>query len=769
MSMERVHRRLRRDARQILGISAAFTLAVLGAWHLGWLGIHEAENTSYDRALRTFTGGGAVSEKVVVLAFDDLSLKRIAENAEDRATFGRWPYSRSIYAHLFEQLHADGARAVVLDLVMDTPNDDGGDEAMAEVIRALQLPVYLGFAIHPDQPPLPPVDARNLFPHEVLEAQGADLALAALAEDAGLEVLLAVGTEDAPAVSAQWQAERLAFPVRGQLRPLHERQPLVPITALLEVTSGAGLVEPEEDRDGVLRRTHFAQSDGHNAYATLPVAVAADLYGARQVELSGGQLRLGDRVLRVNADGSAAIDYRGSLHQRFHVYSAAALLHDYRERENPDWKRNIPEAAFRDKVVFVAGTALGTADVKATPFSSWSPGVVKQAAVLDGLLGGGFIVRAPSWLLALCCFLLTLLLVCAVTAFRSTLVDVAIPIVLYAGAFAITGVALALWQLHLPATPLVWAGIGGSVTATAVARLFADRKRAHLKESFGRYLDRTLVEQMAESSELPKLEGENRELTAFFSDIRGFSTFSEALKDDPQKLVRILNTYLTRVSAVLMREGGCIDKYIGDAVVCLFGAPLRQEDHALRACRAALGVQQEVGRLREEFRAQGLPDVYTRIGLNSDLMFVGNFGSEQLFDYTAMGDGMNLAARLEGANKAYASAIMIGPQTYAAAKDHIEARELDRVRVAGKKEAVTVYELLCLKGELPPAKRETVDLYALALSQYRAAAFGDALTTLARIEAKDPQDGPTRTLKKRCQSHLTLPPEGFDGVVNLDK
>jgi len=232
----------------------------------------------------------------------------------------------------------------------------------------------------------------------------------------------------------------------------------------------------------------------------------------------------------------------------------------------------------------------------------------------------------------------------------------------------------------------------------------------------------------------------------------------------------VLNQYLTRVSTALLKEGGCLDKYIGDAVVCLFGAPGGQPDHAVRACRGALATQAEVERLRQEFRAQGLPDVYTRIGLNTAHLFVGNFGSEQLFDYTAMGDGMNLASRLEGANKAYGSLIMIGPRTHELAHEHIEVRELDRIRVAGKKEAVKVYELLALKGGLSETKRETVERYHEALALYRQARFADAAAVLAARAALDPQDGPTAALLARCREYeKTPPPAPWDGVTNLDK
>jgi adenylate cyclase len=161
--------------------------------------------------------------------------------------------------------------------------------------------------------------------------------------------------------------------------------------------------------------------------------------------------------------------------------------------------------------------------------------------------------------------------------------------------------------------------------------------------------------------------------------------------------------------------------------------------------------------------------VYTRIGLNTAVNFVGNFGSEQLFSYTAMGDGMNLAARLEGANKAYGSVIMMGPRTYELARDFVEARELDRVRVAGKTEAVTVYELLALKGGLDARKRTTVERYHAALALYRQARFLDAAAVLETLRAEDPEDGPAQALLERCHKYANATPQEFDGVTSLDK
>jgi adenylate cyclase len=394
---------------------------------------------------------------------------------------------------------------------------------------------------------------------------------------------------------------------------------------------------------------------------------------------------------------------------------------------------------------------------------------VKPATELAALLGGRFITRAPFAVTGALALLVALGSALLILATRNVWVEglwpLAVPVLLFLG----TGWLLIWSKVHVALVVPVLAASITNLAAVAVNHLYADRERARVKTMFSRYLSPQVVEQLVAQPELPRLAGEQIEITAFFSDIKGFSTFSERFAQDPQGLVRVLNTYLTRVSGVLLQHGACLDKYIGDAVVCIFGAPLRIEDHARRACAAALDVQAEVDRIRADFAAQGLPDVYTRIGLNTAVMFVGNFGSEQLFNYTAMGDGMNLASRLEGANKPYGSRILIGPRTQALVSDAFETRELDRVRVAGKHEAVAVHELLCRKGELPQPKRDVCALYAEGLALWRAARFAEARAVFARAVALDPEDAPSRALLARCDRHAAIPPPAFDGVVDLDK
>ncbi len=765
--------RLRRHGLRAVGVAVVVT-AVVGLLEVtGFAPLQASDRAGYDSALTRYVRRTEPSKDVVVIAIDDKTLRWAAEG-ERRAVWGPWPFPRIVWGRLAEYLARRGARGVMFDVTMSDPQHGNQTQEMAEAIRTARLPVYLGFAAAAGEPMLPRVDAQNVFPAEVYPTEE-DEAAAPTEEDPSM---FALDFEDLPAPvatapSVEEVARALAFPVEGSRAPALldaggvAVQPVAPDAHLIGQLPGYGLVEPEEDKDGVLRRTRFAYRLGDNDYVTLPVSMAADLFGARSLVMERRSVTLADRTWRTSPDGTVRLDYGGAPEAMFVTLPLFTVFEDA-ANEEAGHPSQLDED-FRGKVVVVGGSAMALQDVKATPFSSKTPGYAKQAAVLDGLLSGRFIVDAPSWLALLVTLSVALFSALLLTALRMAVMDVAWPALLYVGFDAVPGFSMAWTGVYVPWAMPVWAGILASVSSVALARLWSDRNRELLRRSFERYLEPSLVQQLVDSAQLPRLEGEVREITAFFSDIRGFSTFSERLKDDPQTLVRVLNTYLTRVSTVLQREGGCLDKYIGDAVVCLFGAPVWQKDHALRACKGALMAQKEVAKLREELRAQGLPDVYTRIGLNSGRMFVGNFGSDQLFDYTAIGDGMNLAARLEGANKAYATLIMMGPLTYEQAKDHIEARELDRVRVAGKTEPAAVYELLCMKGELSEQKRQVVTLYAQGLALFREARFSDAAAVFAQALAVDPADGPSGVLHARCLRYAASPPEGFDGVADLEK
>jgi adenylate cyclase len=822
-ALELLRLRLGRSWLIMLLLSVVATLFAAVWWEFDVLEISDDERGAYDDGLKAFTlpkrdalklfqektGLGKVvrSGDIVILALDDQTMTGVAATPALRDLYGaNLPFDRFIWANTVRYLAAAGARGVVFDMVMNEPATSGsGDLEFARALQESSMPVVLGFTSSPRAAPLPQVDAPTLArPVGPMPAPPVKETPEGEFPEEPTPEELAAQARQAEAHRIDWAAKSYAVPVEfvAPLEPqpfLSEREldehgaetgkevpalPMAAVPGVLEHSDGLGAVELEADEDGKLRRTGFFFSDGKNTYATVPVMALAQLERAKTLKLEPGRITIGERTARINKDGTAEINFGGRLVDRFRMVPLLDVVTRFhfcearKDKTDPvpfdcpggDMAKDPQAAVFKDKIVLIGGIAVGTGDFKATPLEQGTPGNVKQAAVLDNLLHDRFIIAAPFWVSLLFAFAVALFSVALVLVVRNTFIDIGWPVLLYVGFFTITGSFLVATRWHVLSAMPGLAGTVASILATTWERLFARRERERMKELFQNYMEADLVELMVEQQVLPSLDGENMEVTAFFSDIKGFSTFSERLKDRPRELIRLLNRYLSVVTPQLTHEGACIDKYIGDAVVALFGAPVRHHDHALRAVRGALAVQQAIGALREALRKEGLPDVYTRVGLNTGTMMVGNIGSDQLLDYTAIGDEMNLAARLEGANKNYGTLIMMGPGTYEAVKDHVEARELDWVRVAGKSNAVAVYELLAMRGELAHEKLKVVDLYGQALLAYRARRFTDAKLKLGEALQLDAADGPSQRLVALCAQYEAHPPPAtWDGVSSLEK
>jgi adenylate cyclase len=292
----------------------------------------------------------------------------------------------------------------------------------------------------------------------------------------------------------------------------------------------------------------------------------------------------------------------------------------------------------------------------------------------------------------------------------------------------------------------------------------AEDMKAAIQDTFGHCLSPTTAAQLVEQPELvQQLGGEERVLTAFFSDVVGFSTICQKLT--PQQLIELFNEYLSAMGEIIEAHGGTIDKFEGDAIIAFYGAPIPHEDHAARACLAVLAMQEKLVEMREKWKREGKPLLHARMSINTGPMFVGNMGSKTRVDYTIMGDAVNLAARLEPGCKIYGVSTQIGETTYEGAKHVIEARELDRLIVVGRSEPVTTYEILSRKGELDAQKAEVTGLYCRGLELYRNRRWNEAISYFRHALQLDPQDGPSLTYIERCESYkITPPPDDWKGT-----
>lgn len=283
-----------------------------------------------------------------------------------------------------------------------------------------------------------------------------------------------------------------------------------------------------------------------------------------------------------------------------------------------------------------------------------------------------------------------------------------------------------------------------------------------IKRAFQHYVAPAIVEQMLNDPSRLKLGGEEYEVTVLFSDLEGFTTLSELLT--PAELSTHLGGYFKEMLDELLAERGTLDKLIGDAIMVYFGCPIADERHAVQACRGALAMQRRMIDLNARWGAQNLPRLRTRIGINTGRAVAGNMGTDTIFNYTILGDCVNLASRLEGVNKEYGTLTIVGEDTWSRVRDAFEARELDWIRVKGKRRPVAIYELAAETGALDQARRDVFGRFAEGLALYREGRWREAAAAVQGALALDGADGPSLTIASRCAYYLEHPPDAWEGV-----
>lgn len=426
-------------------------------------------------------------------------------------------------------------------------------------------------------------------------------------------------------------------------------------------------------------------------------------------------------------------------------------------------------AVISNKTVIFGTEAPGLMDLRPNPFGRKDPGAYLYSTMIENILQKDFHRRADSPLLAI-------LLLAAVTigisascsklsAFKGLLTSAG-------AALLYTAVAAIFYSAADWIIPLGMVLISLIITfliTTLANYLRENRQKSFIQGAFSQMLAPAILEKLMDDPTRLGLGGEEKQLTIFFSDLQGFTTFSEAL-GSPQRLVEILNEYLTAMADVIIMDyQGYVDKYEGDAIMAFWGAPMDDPDHAWKACYAAIDNQTKLLELQERFKAMGLPGgLKVRIGLNTGPAVVGMMGSTKKLNYTIIGDAVNLASRLEGVNKLYGTGNMISESTREAAGDRIEVRELDLIRVKGKTEPTRVYELLAKQGELSPSQQQLVPLFQEALQLYRRMEFNSALQKFEEINRMIPDDQPTKVYIDRCRQYVISPPsQPWDGVYTM--
>ncbi|HET6438067.1 MAG TPA: adenylate/guanylate cyclase domain-containing protein [Anaeromyxobacter sp.] len=732
--------------------------------------VGRVEQAAQDQLLTRWRGPKAPSGRVVIVAIDERSV----------AAEGRWPWSRAKMARLVDRLAAGGVIAAGFDVVFSEEDETGQrlarvaalakaarqgarDPALAKSLDDLWQTAGGGSG------PSPEVDPTEQLADAIERAHNVSLGFMLLPQEAGQPASGAVDklrffrTEPVQVI----RGGALVAAGAGVTPALRFGDAIAPVPALLAVADSGGFVTVAPDRDGIIRHYPAVAAAGGAVLPSLGLALLARVEGhdglpAPIVPLGAAgapesllEVRVGSLVVPTDEAGRAGLDYLGSIRD-FPTWSATDVLDG-----------RVSADRMRGRIAVVGTTAVGTWDQRVTPFDDSAPGVVTHVTFLENALAGEPLQRTSAVVVGELALLVVLATVLAWAFARgSSRTSVAALALGLLGWTTLAALALRqhyLLSLGLPAVQML-AMFG---VATTWRFVHEEKEKRRAREIFSRFLAPSVVEDVLAQKGALRLGGEKRELTVLFSDVRGFTSISERL--EPQLLLELLNQYLTPMTEIIVSgHEGTLDKYIGDAIMAFWGAPHPQPDHALRACRAALAMLERLAELRRGWREKGLPDIDIGVGINTGPMSVGFVGSEDRFyNYTVLGDAVNLASRLEGTNKQYGTRILLGEETRAQAGPAVVTRPLDRVRVKGKREPVVIHELLGL-APAPGELLAFLERFAWGLSAYQAQRWGEAVARFREADQLRGGDPPSQVYLSRCEAMRRSPPgPQWDGVFEM--
>jgi len=766
-------------------VSVGITVAALALYYFTFLGerptpifsfLQRLEFNSLDTRFRYRPAAATpVDPRIVIVDIDQRSQEAL----------GKWPFSRTNFAKMLDVLRADGAKVVALDITFDYP--DKTSAPTRKILAELEERKKRGDAVDPKYEAwvralISEYDADSEFGAALKrfgavalgnffleKEEAAGIAKAKLDEYADLIDWFAMGKNSVNSATGKRDF--------AELVEKYDREGNLFAATVANIPALANPDDPDKtamgffnisaDSDGVLRRTLLTVPFGRSSnvgewqmYGSLEVQ-AVRLYlglNASQLTVNYGpvgivSLDFGDKLrVRPDSTGHMQINYHGP-RGAYPYHSIADVV-----------SGKFISGTFKDKIVVVGASATGIGDQRTPPYGGINyPGVEVHVNVIDNLLNQGFLVRGAQqalWdFIAILAFGIPLGLWMALVSPRWMWFGLALlaPLIVLDYVMFLRG-----WWLNFTVPALT---LTGNVVLVSLYRvLIEDKEKRRVRSAFGEFVSPEVIRRLLANPKL--VEPRKTNVTVMFSDIRGFTTISEKL--DAQDLALFLNEYLLDMSQIVFKHQGTLDKYIGDAVMAFWGAPYEEPNHAIRSCQAALDMIERVRTLQKKWEAEGKPHLEIGIGLNTGVASVGRMGSSLRRGYTALGDAVNLTSRLEGMNKEYGTSILVSESCYKAAKSaEFVFRELDLIRVKGKLQPVTIYELVGREGEIAhdPGTRELLERFAQARSLYCNRSWEQAQHAFETLLAKWPEDGPSRTYWKRCQEYLfEEPPHAWDGV-----
>ncbi|SNR72347.1 adenylate/guanylate cyclase domain-containing protein [Desulfurobacterium atlanticum] len=631
---------------------------------------------------------------------DDITLILVDEKSVNR--FGRWPWNRKIVADGIRKLK--GAKVVGLDMVFSETTDEENDRKLSEAV-ASNGNVVCGFFLRPE--------ASENPDDEILDT---------LSDSALLNVPDVIDAGVFKYVEAN-------------------------ILSITESCFLSGTLNVLSDRDKIIRHYQPVFIFNGEVYPSLGLQVLRVYYGKDAVISKEGVISIGDRKVAFDREGVLLNFYKFE-NYRENVYSFVDL-----------YDGKVPPDRINGKIVLLGISEAGITDIKPSPIG-FIPGTYFHLTFISNFVNGDFVFPDIKIDVALSVIfaLLILFLFFYVGSvylrfFLYGLVGIAVFLI---------SIFLYVLKISFPWLFFIYLFLFLSVFFIEIYSIASKTREARfIKSMFGTYVSRELLEIMVKHPERLKLGGEKRDITVLFADIRNFTSLSE--KMEPEKLVELINFIFTPLTEIILNSKGTLDKYIGDAIMAVWNAPISVKNHPEMAVLAAYRMLKEMKRLNKDLRRRGFPEIGIGIGINSGKAVVGNMGSKKRFDYTAMGDTVNLASRLEGLNKVYRTQVLVSQFTrFRVDEDKFPFRfvEIDSVRVKGKEHPVRIFTFLDRDGS-----EEIKEFYEKALSLYRMGRFKEALAIFEKV-ADFP---PAGIMIERCKNFMVSPPENWEGVVTYYK
>lgn len=720
--------RLKQHIKTITLLILMNAFAIIALHELGAL--KPLERWAYDWRVKNVRAEAELDPEVAVVLIDDASLKAL------EGSVGRWPWPRAVYGALLDYFSYASPKAVMFDVTFTEKQKSDDDDAY--LVDATSASPY---AYHATRFVLDPVDEVNKsllnrpLPEEFV---------------------------DFFSVNKRFQLES-PTPLPG-FSGKENNNYYIPIDELWQSSPALGVVEVNSDDDGIYRRARLLHRYQDHHYPALSIAPLLDRWEPRRIERKDNKILFDDFAIPVDDDEKYLVNY----YARYRPYSISGIMATVQQIQNGEVDNLVVSPfEFENKYVYIGASAAGLLDLKRTPVDGRLPGVLIHASITSNILNKDFLKLAPNYITPLSVITSVFLTIFGIFLFRHGAIQSLVPITF--GAVVIAG-GYYLFKENIVvnlASPI--SGIASSwLSAFAALALTEGKDKRRFKRMMSQYLSPAVLNTVVDNHEefARAGVGSKEEISILFSDIRGFTNMSESL--EPEIVVDILNHYFSEMTDAIFQTEGTIDKFIGDAIMAFWGAPVKTDDHALQAVKAALNMNERLPNVNDWLKEQNYPELAIGIGLHTGFAILGNIGSDTKLDYTIIGDTVNLASRMEGLTKQYGCSILITENTHQELGDKVLSRIVDQVRVKGKLKPVRIFQPLALTDNLEDAKRQAlqtqVSLTKQAFDAYLNKQWDEAIRLLEQL----PDDRVRELHMERCRHYIESPPEDdWDGVFTM--